>query len=174
LKGVQYKIVVSPQFSGISFERRKEPERPGNELAGILLVIMVLKMMNVRLIIAIITSLLDEAAILAVILWGLPKLGIKIPLWGTILCIVAFAVFAVVSFRIGSRTLRRKAMIGFTDMVGTEGIASGRLNPDGLVKIESELWAARSEKGLIEAGARVVVTAQKGLKLVVKSISEAK
>ena len=76
--------------------------------------------MNARLIIAIITSLLDEAIIVGLILWGLPKLGVKIPLWGMILAIIAFAIFAVASFRIGSHTLKKKAMPGFAEMTGME------------------------------------------------------
>jgi membrane protein implicated in regulation of membrane protease activity len=124
--------------------------------------------MNTRLIIAIVTSLLDEAAIVAAIIWLLPKMGLQIPWWGTVLCVLGFAVFAVVSFRVGSRTLRQAPMLGFTDMIGTEGLTTARLKPDGMIKIESELWAARAEKGQIEAGTRVVVTAQNGLKLMVK------
>jgi membrane-bound ClpP family serine protease len=124
--------------------------------------------MKVRLIVAIITSLLDEAAIVAAILWGLPRLGVKIPLWGMITIVIGFAIFAVVSFRIGSRTLKKKPMLGFTNMIGTEGLSSTRLSPDGLIKIDGELWAARSEKGLIEEGSKIVVTGQKGLKLIVK------
>jgi membrane-bound ClpP family serine protease len=124
--------------------------------------------MNVRLIVAIITSLLDEAAIVAAIIWGLPHLGVKLPLWGTIVIVTGFAVFAVVSFRVGSRTLSKKPMAGFTNMIGTEGLTTGRLSPDGFVKIESELWSSRAEKGQIEAGIIVVVISQKGLRLVVK------
>jgi membrane-bound serine protease (ClpP class) len=128
--------------------------------------------MNVRLIVAIITSLLDEAAIVAAIIWGLPHLGVKLPMWGIIVIVTGFAIFAVVSFRVGSRTLSKKPMAGFTNMIGTEGLATGKLNPDGFVKIESELWAARAENGPIEAGINVVVIAQKGLKLVVKPIPQ--
>jgi membrane-bound ClpP family serine protease len=126
-------------------------------------------MVNVRLIIAIVTSLLDEAAILAVIIWLLPKMGVKIPLWGTIICVLGFAVFAVVSFKVGSRTLRLKPMLGFTNMIGTEGLTTSRLMPDGFIKIDGELWAARAEKGHIESGKAVVVTEQKGLRLAVKT-----
>jgi membrane-bound ClpP family serine protease len=128
--------------------------------------------MNVRLIIAIVTSLLDEAAIVAAIIWLLPKFGVKIPLWGTILLVAGFAIFAVVSFKVGSRTLRLKPMIGFTDMVGADGLTTSQLKPEGFIKIESELWAARAEKGTIETGTQVVVTAQKGLSLVVKPRSK--
>jgi membrane-bound ClpP family serine protease len=36
------------------------------------------------------------------------------------------------------------------------------------VKIEGEIWKARSQEGAIEAGVEVVVVAQEGLKLVVR------
>jgi membrane protein implicated in regulation of membrane protease activity len=124
--------------------------------------------MNARLIIAIITSLLDEAIIVGLILWGLPKLGINIPLWGMILAVIAFAIFAVISFRIGSRVLKRKAMTGFVDMIGMEGKTTTRLMPDGYMKIEGEIWQARAQTGAIQAGKEVSVTGQQGMKLIVQ------
>jgi membrane-bound ClpP family serine protease len=125
-------------------------------------------LMNARLIIAIITSLLDEAIIIGLILWGLPKLGIKIPLWGMILAIIAFGIFAVVSFRIGSHTLKKKAMAGFVEMTGMEGRTTSRLAPEGYVKIEGEIWQAKAQTGAIEAGKEVRVTGQQGMKLIVQ------
>jgi membrane-bound ClpP family serine protease len=127
-------------------------------------------MRNPRLIMAIITSLLDEALIIAVILWGLPRLGINLPIWGTVLASIIFAVYAVTVFRVGSRILAKKPVPGLTDMVGLEGTVIKSLNPRGLIKIEGEIWEARSEKEEIKKGTAVVVTAQERLKLVVRKI----
>jgi len=124
--------------------------------------------MSTRLIMAIINNLLIEAIIVSVILWGFPRLGVHIPLYGLILICVAFLIYAVVSYDIGSRTLRKKPLPGFTTMIGVEGEVVSRLAPEGLVRIEGELWSARSENGPIDEGTRVIVVSQNGLKVVVR------
>jgi membrane-bound ClpP family serine protease len=124
--------------------------------------------MNARLIMAIFTNLLYEAIIVAVILWGLPRWDIHIPLYGLILICAAFAVFGVISFHIGSRTLRRKQLPGLTSMVGIEGQVVSRLAPEGFVRIGGELWNARAENGSIDVGTDVIVVRQSGLKVVVR------
>lgn len=125
-------------------------------------------MKNTRLIIAIITSLIDEIIIVALILWVLPRFGIHVPWWGLVLVIVAFVVYAVTVFTLGSRILKKKPLAGLSDMLEMEGKTQGRLAPAGFVKIEGELWEARSGAGVIEAGVEVVVVAQEGLRLVVR------
>jgi membrane-bound ClpP family serine protease len=124
--------------------------------------------MNARLIMAIFTNLVYEAIIVAVIIWGLPRWGIHMPLYGLILICVAFAVYGVVSFLIGNRTLRRKPLPGLTSMVGIEGQVVSRLAPEGFVRIGGELWNARAENGSIDVGADVIVVRQSGLKVVVR------
>jgi membrane protein implicated in regulation of membrane protease activity len=124
-------------------------------------------MKKARLVIAIITNLLDEAIIVALIVFGLPRLGVHIPLWGTILICIGFLIYAVIFYRIGSTILGKKPLPGFSDMTGIEGKTTVRLAPKGFVKIESELWEAKAENGPIEAGARVIVVRQEGMKLIV-------
>ena len=124
--------------------------------------------MNARLIMTIFTNLLYEAIIVALLIWGLPRLGIHIPLYGITLICLAFLIYAVVLFIIGSRTLRKKPLPGFTTMVGLEGQVVSRLAPDGILRIEGELWNARAENGTIEVGSEVIVVRQYGLKLAVR------
>jgi membrane-bound ClpP family serine protease len=124
--------------------------------------------MNARLIMAVFTNLLYEAIIVAVILWGLPRLGIRIPLYGLILICIAFAVYGGISFLIGSRTLKRKPLPGLTSMIGLEGQVVSRLAPEGFVRIGGELWNARADNGSIEAGADVIVVHQSGLNVIVR------
>lgn len=64
--------------------------------------------------------------------------------------------------------MRKKPLPGFTTMVGVEGQVVSRLAPEGLVRIEGELWNARSENGPIDAGIDVIVISQRGLKVVVR------
>lgn len=128
--------------------------------------------MNIRLIIAIVTSLLDEFAILAIILWGLPRLGIRVP-WPWLVVIIALVfVYAVVTFRVGSAALSRKPLAGLTSMVETRGKVVRRLDPEGMVKIMGELWQARAETGTIEIGTEIIVTGQDSLMLTVKPVNK--
>jgi membrane-bound ClpP family serine protease len=125
--------------------------------------------MKTRLIIVtLITNLFYEAAIVVGGVWLLPKLGFAMPWWGTTLGAVVFAAWAAFCFRTGWQTLKIKPLGGLTDMIGTEGTATSRLDPVGYIKIDGELWKAQTEKDPIKAGARVVVTGQKELKLVVR------
>lgn len=117
---------------------------------------------------SIITTLIWEAMLVAVWLWGLPALGIQLPLSFLITGMGVLAVYAVVSFRIGSRALGRKAVAGLSDMVGGRGRAVSPLTPDGTIRIEGELWAARSIEGNIGKGEEVEVVRQDGLKLFVR------
>ena len=124
--------------------------------------------MTTRLILAIFSTMLEEAALVAIVLWGLPQLGIHIPLAGLIALTVALAAFAIIIYRMGSRALRRKPVVGLPDMVGSKGKVVSRLAPVGLVKIKDELWEAKSARGRIDNGAEVTVVGQEGLKLVVR------
>jgi len=117
---------------------------------------------------AIVSTLLEEAALAVVVLWGLPQLGIHIPLAGLIALMVAWGAYAVISYRIGSRALGKKPEIGLPDMVGSKGKVVSPLDPEGLVKIKGELWIAKSAGGRIDTGDEVTVAEQDGLKLVVR------
>jgi membrane-bound ClpP family serine protease len=125
-------------------------------------------MKNMRLIIAVLSSLLDEALILGLLLWGLPKLGIDIPIPVIVILMVIFALYAITTFRLGTRILKLKPLAGLTDMTSMEGRVVKTLNPAGLVRIGGEIWKAQSAIGTVEAGVDVIVLAQNGLKLTVK------
>jgi membrane-bound ClpP family serine protease len=125
-------------------------------------------MKNMRLILAVLSSLLDEVLILFILLWGLPKLGIELPIPFTIIIVVLFAVFAVTTFKLGTKALKMKPMAGLTDMTGVEGRVVKKLAPIGYVIIKGELWESRSLNEPIDIGIDVIVLSQRGLKLVVR------
>ncbi len=123
--------------------------------------------MKTRLIFAIFSTLLEEAALVVIVLWGLPELEIHIPLAGLIALMVAWGAYSVITYRIGSQALRKKAVAGLPAMVGTKGKVVSPLAPKGLVRIKGELWGATSSGANIDAGEEVVVVGQDGLRLVV-------
>ena len=124
--------------------------------------------MTTRLIIAIVTTLAEEAALAAVVLWLLPKIDVHLPLFVLVIIMLAWAAYAVFTYRLGSRALMRKPMVGLTGMVGTRGKTVSDLAPEGTVRIKGELWDSKAEGRRINAGVWVTVVGQNGLKLIVR------
>ena len=125
-------------------------------------------MMTTRLIIAIFTTLIEEAALAAVVLWGLPQVGINLHVGVLIALMVALAVYAVTTYRLGSSALKRKPVVGLPDMVGSRGRVVSDLAPEGTVRIKGELWDSKADGRRINAGVWVTVVGQDGLKLIVR------
>ena len=124
--------------------------------------------MLARLIMAIVSTLLQEAALFVIWLWGLPQLGIQLPLFALIAVMVAWAAGATLTFWIGTRALRRQAVIGLPAMIGGKGKAVSPLAPGGQVIIRGELWGAETIDRNIDTGEVVTVVGQDGLKLIVR------
>ncbi len=124
-----------------------------------------------RLIFAIFSTLLEEIAIVVIVLWGLPQIGIQISLWGLIALMVVWGAYTVFTYQLGSRALRMKQMVGLPDMVGSKGVVVSPLAPEGLVRIRGELWIAKSASGEMKPGEEVIVVSQESLKLVVRESS---
>lgn len=126
--------------------------------------------MNGRLILAIISTLLEEAAIAVIVLLGLPRLGLYLPLPGLIALMVLWLAYSVVIYRAGSRALRRKPVINIP-VIGSKGKVVSPLAPEGLVRIKGELWVATSAGKKLGVGSEVIVEEQDGLRLVVRRSS---
>jgi len=124
--------------------------------------------MSGRLILAILSTLLEETALAVVVLIGLPELGIHLPLAVLIVLMIVWAVVAVIVYRAGSRALRGKPMAGPEAMIGMKGKVVRPLDPDGLISIGAELWWARSTGSKIDIGEEVTVAEQNGIKLIVR------
>ena len=123
--------------------------------------------MSARLIWAIASTLLEEVALVAVVLIGLPEFGISVPLPILIIVMVVWAVVAVIIYRMGSRALRRKPMLGLLTLVGGKGKVVSTLDPEGVIRINGELWGARSAAQKIDVGEEVIVQRQDRTKLIV-------
>jgi membrane-bound ClpP family serine protease len=129
--------------------------------------------MGGRLVFAIISTMFEETAIAVIVLWGLPRIGIDMPLWGLVLLMMAWLTYTVTTYRMGSRALRKEQVAGLPSMVGTKGMVVSPIAPEGLVRIKGELWVAKSVDGQMEAGGEVIVVAQDRLKLIVRDSSTA-
>jgi membrane-bound serine protease (ClpP class) len=94
-----------------------------------------------------------------------PFLRVSIPvILGVAALLVGFSVFAVGAV---ARSRRRKVVTGREGLVGELAEVRTRLDPSGLVHLESELWRARTSGRAVEPGERVRVLAIDGLYLTV-------
>lgn len=124
--------------------------------------------MTARLILAIFSTMLEEAALVAIVLWGLPQLGINLHIAVLIALMLAWGAYSIITYRIGSRALRRKPVIDLSPMIGSRGKVVSPLDPEGLIKIKGELWIAKSAGEGMDTGEEVTVVGQDGLKLIVR------
>ena len=127
--------------------------------------------MNARLIWAIVSTILEEAGIAVVVLLGLPQLGIIIPLPGLVAIMVTWGAVTVIMYRVGSRTLMRKPVVGLPDMIGSSGRVVRAIDPVGQVKIRNEFWDAKSAGDKIKVDEEITVLGQEGLTLIVGRVS---
>ena len=125
-------------------------------------------MTTARLIIAVVSTLVEEFALYAVWRWALPEIDIYVPMWVLVAVMITWAVFAIISFIFVTRVLRQRATVGLPTMVGTKGKAISPLNPEGQVMIKGERWGAKSIDGDVDVGEVVTVVGQDGLQLIVR------
>jgi len=116
---------------------------------------------------SVISTILQEIAIVAIVLWVLPDFNIHVPLWGLVILVVAFAVYAYVTYRLGRMALILKPMVAPETIIGNQGKVVRPLNPEGYVKIQGVLWKASCVESELEVGDEVVVVEIDRLKLIV-------
>ena len=131
-------------------------------------------MTTARLILAIVSTSLEEVAIYVIWRWLLPEFGIYLPLSVLIGVMVAWAVFAIALFVFTTRTLKKQTVVGLPTMIGSKGKVASSLVPEGLVRIRGELWGATSTEGNVDTGEEVEVVGEDGLKLVVRKSGKSK
>jgi len=123
-----------------------------------------------RLFLAVIGTSLQEAALFTIWRWGLPHIGIELPVYVLILGMIAVLVYSIVAFRFVSRTSSRKAVVGLPDMIDGKGKAVSLLSPEGQVRIKGEIWSALATDEDIDRGQEIIVVGQDGLKLIVSRV----
>lgn len=121
-----------------------------------------------RLIVAIVTTGLEEVAIWAIWRWALPEWDINLSVNVLIGIMVAWGVFSVTLFIVTTRILKKQVPAGLPSMVGTKGKAASVLSPEGMVRIKGELWTATAGKEKIAVGDDIEVVGEDGLRLVVE------
>jgi membrane-bound ClpP family serine protease len=114
-----------------------------------------------RLIVAIVTTSVEEAAFY--VIWRLFLPGVPVAVVAAVMAI--WLGFCVWLFIFVTRALKLKPTKGILSMVGMTGRAAGPLSPEGMVNIRGELWKATSIEGSIKSGEEIEVVGEDGLKL---------
>jgi membrane-bound ClpP family serine protease len=116
----------------------------------------------------VLVSLLDDAAVLALVVTGLWFFRVKIT-WVLVLIIcLGMGSFVFIMHRAIIPSLLRKKSTGREGMIGMTGTVTETLEPEGTVKVKDEYWSARSVGGSIGAGEEIEVVGITGLKLEVR------
>ena len=90
--------------------------------------------------------------------------------WGIVAVIVGFAIDAAETTFFVRWSKRRRATVGVETLVGRTAVVVRALSPRGQVKLDGEVWEARSETVLVP-GDDAVVTGLDGLVLDVEPAS---
>lgn len=116
---------------------------------------------------AILGCMIEEAVLVAVVLWVLPHFNINIPLWGLAILMAALAVYSYTMYRIGRPTFLIRPRLAAEAIIGNEGKVTRRLAPEGYVKVQGVLWKATCDEAELEIGDEIVVVGIERLKLIV-------
>jgi len=115
------------------------------------------------------TTLLEEAALVAVVLWLLPRVAINIPIWGLIIMMIALGVYSSITYRLSKKALVKKPMI--SPDIGSRGRTTTPISLTGYVRVNGELWRA-SSSSTINAGEEIAVAGMEGMTLLVSPIEK--
>jgi membrane protein implicated in regulation of membrane protease activity len=117
---------------------------------------------------AIISWIIEEILLAAFILWILPHFfNINVPLWGLAILMLALAILSGVMYLVGRQTFFIRPRVAAENIIGSEGIVTRPLTPEGYVKVQGVLWKAICNGFELGVGDEVEVTGMEGLKLTV-------
>ena len=121
---------------------------------------------------SVMSPVLEQAAVVAIVLWGLPQIGITIPLWGLIILMVVWGICSYVFYIKGRKALLRRPVTSPEDLIGNRGNAIEPLTPQGYIRINNELWKAKSMGTDVDTGEEIVVERVNGLTLIVSPLNK--
>jgi len=118
---------------------------------------------------AVLSWILEEILLAAAVLWLLPHFfNINIPLWGLAIMMIALAAYSGVMYRVGRQTFFLRPKVAAESIIGSEGIVTKPLAPEGYVKVQGVLWKAICHEPGLGVGDEVEVVDIEGLRLIVK------
>jgi membrane protein implicated in regulation of membrane protease activity len=116
---------------------------------------------------SIISTALEELGIAILLIWILPLWGVSVPVWGTVLILVLFAVYSFIMYKIGHPTISYTEVSSPEQIVGSVGIVESWSEISGYVRLRGELWKSVSCESNLKKGEEVLVKEIHGLTLTV-------
>jgi membrane protein implicated in regulation of membrane protease activity len=118
---------------------------------------------------ALLSSILEEILLAVAVLWLLPHFfNVNIPLWGLAILMTALAIYSVVMYRVGRQTFFIRPKVAAENIIGSDGIVTRQLAPEGYIKVQGVLWKAICSDSELAVGDEVEVVGMEGLRLIVK------
>ncbi|WP_062372394.1 NfeD family protein [Thermococcus guaymasensis] len=111
----------------------------------------------------------DEIILGVFIFLILPQMGVEIPIGAALLVLAVILAkdFLIAPFLLGGGA-DRKPKTGPEGLIGRTALVVEDLSPEGLVKLDGELWRAECISGMAKRGERVKVADVRGTKLLVE------
>ncbi|WP_456366855.1 NfeD family protein [Thermococcus sp.] len=107
--------------------------------------------------------LADEVLIIVLFLLLFPQLGLRVPLWAILLLLaVLLAKDIAVAPYVLRGSLERKPEVGPESLIGKTAVVLEDLDPEGIVKVEGELWRALCLNGKASRGDKVLIVGVRG------------
>ena len=116
----------------------------------------------------VVVALLDEVAVVALVVLLIWVFDVDIPLAAIIAIGVVLGAFAFVVHRAIVPSLRMKQATGAEGMIGLSGEVTQELAPRGVVRVGGEYWQAKCTDDRVEVGDEVEITGIDRLVLEVK------
>ena len=116
---------------------------------------------------AVLGWMLEEAILVAAVLWLLPQFNVNIPLWVLGILMAALAIYSYIMYRVGRSTFLIRPKVAAETVIGNGGKVTKRLAPEGYVKVQGVLWKAKCVESELEVGDEIVVVDIDGLRLIV-------
>ncbi|WP_342781715.1 NfeD family protein [Thermococcus aciditolerans] len=111
----------------------------------------------------------DEIIVGVFIFLILPEIGVEIPLWAGLLVMSLLLAkdFLIAPFVLGGGA-DKKPRAGPEGLIGRTALVVEDLSPEGVVKLDGELWKAECLDGVAERGERVRIISVRGTKVLVE------
>ena len=117
---------------------------------------------------SLISTIIEEIGIAALLLWILPMFGVQAPPWIVAAVLACFAVYSYIMYRVGHPTVLYGGVTGLDSMAGSAGAVETVQQQEIYVRVQGELWKASCPDGELKVGDEVIVTAIDGLSLTVR------
>ena len=110
----------------------------------------------------------DEVIVGILLLLVLPGFGIEVPLWAVAVVIGTLLAkdFLIAPFVL--KGLNARPRTGSESIIGRTAVVVEDLTPEGLVKLDGELWSAECVNGAAKRGERVSVVGLNGTRVLVE------